>query len=136
MQKPKFALIGGRQFLKIAAYGLKQVKGSDNICLNKVAGAQDGSVNMALGCKVDDGADLMCSEKPPNQIPVGNVTIDKEVPAIGCNRRQILHVSSVGQLIEIEDRLVICRQPVENKITADKAGAACYQNHSGLNVNL
>jgi hypothetical protein len=45
------------------------------------------------------------------------------------HRQQIVRIARVSQLVEIHDRLIVLRQPVQNKIGADKTGPARYQDH-------
>ena len=41
---------------------------------------------------------------------------------------EIFEVAGVGQCVEIDDRFLRLRQPVEDKIAADEAGAAGDKN--------
>jgi hypothetical protein len=48
---------------------------------------------------------------------------------VGLERGERLQVTRVGELVEVHDRLVALRDPVEYEIGADEARAAGYQDH-------
>jgi hypothetical protein len=48
----------------------------------------------------------------------------KTCARVAVQAGEVLEVAGVGQLVEVDDRLVRLRQPVENKVAADEAGAA------------
>ncbi len=49
--------------------------------------------------------------------------------AIAFQAGKVLQVAGVSQLVQIKHRLIALRQPVHDKIRADKAGTARDQNH-------
>ena len=59
----------------------------------------------------------------------GNITFNKNVARVTVQRIQIFAISGVSQCIQINNRLIELRQPIQYKIRANKARAACYQNH-------
>ena len=46
------------------------------------------------------------------------------MPCIAIERREILQIAGVGQVIEVDDWLVGLGQPVKDEVTADKACCA------------
>jgi hypothetical protein len=42
---------------------------------------------------------------------------------------EVIRVTSVGQLVEIDDWLITSRQPIQHKVGADEAGATSHENH-------
>jgi hypothetical protein len=69
------------------------------------------------------------------QAPSTSLTLSPMSPCtkacrwITGQRCEILAIASVGQFVEVEDEFVALRQPVENEVCSDEAGAAGYQNH-------
>jgi hypothetical protein len=51
---------------------------------------------------------------------------------IAVQRSEIFEVAGVGQLVEVEHRLVAFAQPAENEIGADEARTAGHKNHEKL----
>lgn len=79
---------------------------------------------MGLGGKVDDGARLMLSQQALDQGGISNVALHKNMARITLQGRQILQVTGIGQLVEVDHGFIRMRQPVEHKIGADEARAA------------
>jgi len=51
------------------------------------------------------------------------------MPWIAGKRCQIVQIARVGQLVQIDDRLIALRQPVQYEIRPNEAGATGDQNH-------
>src|SRR5574344_1119776 len=84
---------------------------------------------MRLGGKMQHGPWLVLRQQAIEQFAVANVPLHKEVARIALQAVQVVQVACVGELVQIEHRLVAVRQPVQNEIGANKACAACNQNH-------
>ena len=84
---------------------------------------------MRLSCKVHDGSWLMSRQQTGHQRRIANVTFYEDVALVTRQRRQIIQVSRIRQVVKIDHRLVTLSQPVKYKIGANKAGASGYQNH-------
>jgi len=52
-----------------------------------------------------------------------DVGFDERVTRIVCHRSEVLQSSRIGELVEINDRLIVVRQPVENEVGSDKPDA-------------
>ena len=62
---------------------------------------------MRLGCKVDDGTWLMLCQQAIHEHPVTDVALHKMMPGILGKRDEVVEIACVGQLVEIDDRLVV-----------------------------
>ena len=71
-------------------------------------------------------------QQPFEQLGIGNVALQENVPRIAIQGRQILQVAGIGEFVQIHHRLVAAGQPVQNEIAANETGAACYKNHENL----
>lgn len=50
------------------------------------------------------------------------------MPLVPLQRVKIRQIARIPEVVEVHDRFVKVQDPVENKIRADKARAACDQN--------
>lgn len=79
-------------------HGLEQPEGAYNVSLYEIFWPTDGTVDVAFGRKVDDRARFVLGQ-------------------------QALYQRSV---VEVDHRLIAARDPVEDEVTANEAGAASY----------
>jgi len=71
------------------------------------------------------------------QLSIANVTLDELMARVVLKRGQVMTVTRVGQLVQIDQPLRIGRKPAVDKVTADKAGAAGDEDgHAGILVEL
>ncbi|EKD98666.1 MAG: hypothetical protein ACD_23C00318G0001, partial [uncultured bacterium] len=75
---------------------------------------------MRLGGKVDHGARLVLCQQASHQGGVANVALHEHVARIALQAGQVVQVASVGELVEVEHRLVAVGEPVKNKVGADE----------------
>ena len=129
VQKAKRRLGLGRQAFPIAAHRVQQMEGADDVGLDEFARAVNAAVHMALGGKVDHRARLVLGQQARDQGRVADVALNEVVAGIGLEAGQRLGIARVGQLVQIENRLVTLREPVEDEIGADEARAASDENH-------
>jgi len=47
--------------------------------------------------------------------------------AIQCT--QVLEIAGIGQRIQVDQRLIAGRHPVQDEVATNEAGTAGYQNH-------
>jgi hypothetical protein len=66
-----------------------------------------------------------------DQRAVADVALHEDVARIALQAGQVGAVAGVGERVEVDDRLVRCRQPVEHEVAADEAGAAGDENGHG-----
>ncbi len=131
VQEAEGRLLLGRQRAPVAAHGFEQPEGAEHVGLDEVLGPVDGAVHVGFGREVDDGARLVLGQQAVDQRAVADVALHEDVVRIALERRQGLEVAGIGQLVEVDDGLVALREPVENEIGADEAGAPGYQDHGG-----
>ena len=48
---------------------------------------------------------------------------------VALERRKVAEIPGVGELVEVDDRLGARREPIEDEVGADEAGASGDQNH-------
>ena len=108
----------------MGAHRLQQAEGADDIGLEKVLGAMDGAVHMRLGGEVDDGPRLVRGQQAADQLLVADVALHEDMALVALQRPEVFPVAGIGQLVEIDDGLAACGQPVQDEVGADKAGAA------------
>ena len=89
----------------------------------------DAAVDVRFGGKIDDGAGLVLGEQFGDEVEVADVALDEDVARITLQGGEVLEVAGVGQRVEVDDRFIRLRQPVEDEIAADEAGAAGDENH-------
>ena len=94
----------------------------------------DAAVDVRFGGKIDDGAGLVLGKQFGDEVEVADVALDENVAGIATQAGEILEVAGVGQRVEVDDRLVGLRQPVEDEIAADETGTAGDEDIAPLNV--
>ena len=72
---------------------------------------------------------LVFGEQFGNEVEVADVALDEAVARVITQAGEVFEVAGVGQGIEVDDRLIGLRQPIQDKIAADKAGATGDENH-------
>ena len=93
---------------------------------------------MAFCRKVDDGTRLVLSQQLGHCLAISNISLHKDVARIDLKAGQVLQIARVGQLVNIDDWLIRCSRPIENKVCANEARAAGnkdYGNWSNSGVN-
>jgi hypothetical protein len=100
------------------------MKGADNVGLDEFTRTVDGAVDMALSGKVDDSAGTVFGQQSIDQCCLADVAAHENMPFIALQTGEIFQIARISELVKIDDRLVVVRQPVENKVGADKPGAS------------
>ena len=137
MQEAKGFFIPLGKTAPIGSGGFQEMKCADDIGLDKLARAVNRTIYMRLSGKIDDGSRLVLREKFDDEGTVTNIASHKDVVRIALERSQILKVSRVGKLVEIDDGCRFRFDPIENEVGADKAGAASDEDgvfHKGAKV--
>ena len=112
----------------VGTHRFKQAEGADDVGLDEVFGSVNAAVDLGFGREIDDSARLMFSEQLGDEIEVVDAAFDEGVAGIAFQRGEVFQIARVGQGIEVDDRFVRLRQPVEDKVTADEAGTAGHKN--------
>ena len=76
----------------------------------------NGSVDVALGGEVDDGARLMIAQQRANQFGIADVATHQQVAWVRFDRCQVGWVAGVAQQIEIDNGAGLGGQPAQNKV--------------------
>jgi len=61
--------------IPVAAHGLQQIEGTDNIRVDEIARTVDGAVDMTYGREIDDRTRLVNQQQMAHQFPIGDVAI-------------------------------------------------------------
>ena len=59
---------------------------------------------------------------------IGDVAADESVARAPLDLGEAREVAGVGELVEVAERLVAMREPVEHEVRTDEAGAARHQD--------
>ena len=82
---------------------------------------------------VDDSATMrVFLEQTLNQRGIPDIALNKVVACVTLERLQVLQIARVGELVDVDHRLVIDGQPVQHEVGADEACAASNQNHGDM----
>ena len=117
-----------RQRRPISARFFKQAECAVDVGANKIVGAVDGPVDMALGGEMNDRARLFAPKQIAQTISVDDVAPLKAIARIAFDGSQVLEIAGVSQLVEIDDPRTLRGNPLENEIRADEARATGNQD--------
>lgn len=107
--------------IPVGASGFKQRKGAVDVGAQEFARAMNRPVDMGLGSEMNDGARLMLYELAVDQGAITDIARHEAVPGIALQAGKVLKIARVGKLVQVDDRLVTLFEPVQHKITANKA---------------
>lgn len=91
---------------------------------------------MAFGGEIDDGARLVRGQQIADQIAVADVAANEDMAVIAVQPLQRIQIAGIGQLVEIDDRLIEVFQPVENKIPTDESSAPRNQYRHSASIPI
>jgi len=83
---------------------------------------------VALGGEVEHGARLVRSQQLRHQLGVVDVALDENVPCIAAQAVEVAQIAGVGELVEVDDGLVLLCQPLQHEVGADEARSAGNQD--------
>ncbi len=132
VQEPESGALITGQGLPVLADGFEQAEGADHVGLDEVFRAVDGAVHMRFGREIQDGPRPVLGQQPGEQLPVADVPLDEQVARIALQRREVLQIACVGELVEVDEGLIAAGQPVEDEVGADETRAAGDQNHGSF----
>ena len=104
-----------------------QEKGTHDIGLDEFTRTMDRAVDVALSGEIDHSTRTVLGQQLTDPCSVTDIALHKDMPPIALQTGEVLQIARIGELVEIDDGLVVSRQPVKNEIRADKSSAAC--NH-------
>src|SRR5687768_67086 len=129
VEKTKILLFASVQAVPVAAGGFQEAEGTDNIGLDKIFRSVDRAIHMAFRSEIDYGAGLVAADQASHEGTIADVALNKNVPLILHQCAETLQVSRIRKYVEIDDRLVRLRKPLQYKICANEPSATGYQNH-------
>ena len=108
---------------------IKQREGSKNVCRHKCISGSNGTVNMALGSKVNDIIYQVITKDPVHQLFVADITFDKGIICTIRDICKIFRITCIGELVKIEDTDLFSLLPehVVDEVCSDKAASAGYE---------
>jgi hypothetical protein len=114
------------RILPKAAAGFEEVEGADDVGLNEIAGAGDGTVNMGFGGEVQDMGDAVLLDQLEHGGLVAEVGFFEGVFGVMRDALEVFEVAGVREAIQVDQapdfRAV---NDVVDEVGADETGAAC-----------
>lgn len=126
MQEAEGSLLSFWQVVPVTTHRFEQVKGADDVGLDKFTRAMDGAIDVAFSGEVDDGTRFGIGQQVGNQATVTDAATNELVTWIAFEFFKVLEVTGVGEQVEVNDGLVTLLEPVEDKVRANKAGGSRY----------
>ena len=129
MQEAEVLLLGALQLVPVLTGGFQQRERAHHVGLHEGGRTVDGAVDVAFGREVHHGAGLVLGQQRVDGLAIADVDLLEVVRRIAFQRRQVLPVSGVGELVDVDHRLVTASQPVQHEVRADETGTTCHENH-------
>src|SRR3954449_10339747 len=123
MEKAERVALRRRQGAPIGTRLLEQAPGADDVGFDEIPGPDDRAVDVAFGGEVHDGARPVALERLLDEGPISDVPANEGMPGIATKLVEIAQIAGVGELVDVDDRLLRARQRREDEIRADEAGA-------------
>jgi hypothetical protein len=128
VQETKGSFLGSGQGTPVGPHRFEQAEGAQDISLDEVLGTVDGSVHVTLGREVDHDPRAVLGQQKVDQVKVTQVALYEDVPRITLETGNVLEVARIGELVEVDYRLVVGGEPVEYEVATDETGAASDEN--------
>jgi len=80
---------------------------------------------VALGREVQDGPGRVLAQQGVQQRAIADIALHEDMPGVALQAFQVGQVPCVREQVEVDDAFVSTRQPIEDEVAADEAGAAC-----------
>jgi hypothetical protein len=58
------------------------LKGANDVCLDKLAGAMNGAVHVRFGCKIHNGARLVLEKESTNKLVISDVPSNEDMARV------------------------------------------------------
>jgi len=106
----------------------KQVKGPDNVRMDKTLRPFNGSVYMGFGSKMAYRVNVIPVEDLLHQTGITNIGLYKDITSgiLNVDSTEVLRITGIGQFVDINNPTLevrFCKKMI-NKIAADKTTAA------------
>ena len=92
----------------------QQDEGADDVGLHEVGGPVDRAVDMAFRRQMHDEIGPEARKRGFCRRKVADIRAQEGVAAVFRNGIERAKVPRVGQLVEVDDRLIVASQPVED----------------------
>ena len=112
----------------------QQAKRPDDIGLDEVLRPVNGTINVALCRKIDDGSWSVLRQQFTDALTIGDVGLDKDMAVLVLQTGEIFEIPGIGQLVNVDHGLPHLDKPVQNEIGTNKTGASSNQNHGNVLV--
>ena len=129
VQKAKGGLLWLGECAPVGARRFEQAESAYDVGLDEVFWGADGAVYMAFCRKVQNSARAVFSQQMGNELAIAQVALHKGVARVILQAAQVQDIACIGELVEIDNRLIRLGKPVKHKIAPNKASAACDENH-------
>ncbi len=83
---------------------------------------------MAFSSEVHYGLRLVLSEQPAHELAVADITSYKDMSRITVQTPQVIEITGIRELVQVDNASSGTRYPIQNKIGPDKTGATCNQD--------
>ena len=106
---------------------IKQVNGTDHICVNEIKWGVNGTIDMTFSREVDHAVGLILIEYPFQLCCIKNIHLLENIVRQLIDIAQVLQIARIGQGIQIHDSIFgVLSDEQTNDVRADEAGAARY----------
>src|SRR5690606_25169563 len=113
----------------VAERRLEQGKGAVDVGPDELPRTADRAVDVAFGREVQDRARPVLGQQGGHALLVADVGLHEHMGRLLADRREVLEIAGVGELVDIDHRAEAGAKPVENEIGSDEAGAASDEDH-------
>ena len=112
--------------------GIHQDRGADDVGLKKDGGILNAAVHVAFGCEVHDDVGLFLFKDAVNRLAVADVRLAETEVFFLEHGGQGREVARVSQFVNADNTVLgVFIHQVEDKVAANKAGAAGYDDGHG-----
>ena len=110
---------------------LKHTQCAEHIGAGEGERVFDGTVHVALRCKVDDSVNFLVLHQFKHGIKVANIHSDKLVVRFVFHILEVFKVSGIGQFVEVYDLVVrVFVHKQTDYVAADETGTTCDDDGS------
>ena len=112
----------------VGPYHFQQAERPGHVGVDEGRRTSDRTVHMTFRRKVQHCADRVSAQQAPDQRAVADIAVHEVVARVARNACKIVQVAGIGQLVEVDDRLVMLRQPVEHEVGTNEAGTTGHKD--------
>jgi len=124
------------QTVPVGAGRFQQHVGADDIGFDEIGRAGNGAIDVALGRQMHHGIGLMGGKHPIQFGAVADIDLLEGITLAARDLSQGFQVACIGQLIEVDNRILGVTNYMANYSRTDKTGAAGYKDLHGKGSRL